>query len=103
MIFRILVVACFALSVAQAQDIQYVFAENGLVVREKPSQGAIKVGLLDYGTAVEIIEHTNLSLDIKDKNKKVTGQWVKIKGRASKKINFENDELWQPLKRKANQ
>ncbi|MDT0558183.1 SH3 domain-containing protein [Ichthyenterobacterium sp. W332] len=83
MIFRILVVACFALSVAQAQDIQYVFAENGLVVREKPNQGAVKVGLLDYGTAVEIIEHTNLSLDIKDNSGKITGQWVKIKGRTT--------------------
>ncbi|WP_353777226.1 SH3 domain-containing protein [Winogradskyella sp. 3972H.M.0a.05] len=80
MFLRILVVACFALSVAQAQDIQYVFAENGLVVREKPNQGAIKVGLLDYGTPVEIIEHTNLMLDIKDKNEKVTGEWVKIRG-----------------------
>lgn len=83
MIFRILVVACFALSVAQAQDIQYVFAENGLVVREQPNQGAVKVGLLDYGTAVEVIEHTNLSLDIKDNNGKITGQWVKIKGRTT--------------------
>ena len=79
MFLRILIVACFALSVAQAQDIQYVFAENGLVVREKPSQGAIKVGLLDYGSAVEVVEHTNLSLDIKDNDKKVSGQWVKVK------------------------
>lgn len=80
MFFRILLVACFAVSVAQAQDIQYVFAENGLVVREKPNQGAIKVGLLDYGTPVEVIEHTNLNLDIKDRNKKITGEWVKVRG-----------------------
>ncbi len=88
MLFRILVVACFALSVAQAQDIQYVFAENGLVVREKPNQGAIKVGLLDYGSAVEVLEHTNLNLDVIDNNKKVSGKWVKIKGR-------ENDEFFE--------
>ena len=80
MLLRILIVVCFTLGVAQAQDIQYVHAENGLVVREKPSQGAIKVGLLDYGTAVEIIEHTNLMLDVKDKNEKVTGEWVKVRG-----------------------
>ncbi len=80
MFFRILIVACFALSVAQAQDIQYVFAENGLIVREKPNQGAIKVGLLDYGTPIEVIEHTNLNLDVVDNNKTISGQWVKVRG-----------------------
>ncbi len=80
MFLRLLVIACFTLSIAQAQDIQYVQAENGLVMREQPNQGATKVGILDYGTPVEIIEHTDLSLDVMDNNKKVTGQWVKIKG-----------------------
>ena len=88
MLIRILVVACFALNIAQAQDIQYVFAENGLVVREKPNQGAIKVGLLDYGSAVEVVEHTNLNLDVIDNNEKVTGKWVKIKG-------TESDEFFE--------
>ena len=64
MFLRILVVACFAITAVQAQDIQYVFAENGLVIREQPNQGAKKVGILDYGTPVEIIEHTNLNLDV---------------------------------------
>lgn len=80
MIFRIFLMACFVVSFAQAQDIQYVFAENGLVVREKPNQGANKVGLLDYGTAVEVLEHTNLNLDIQSNNSKITGEWVKIRG-----------------------
>lgn len=83
MFLRILVVACFAITAVQAQDIQYVFAENGLVIREQPNQGAKKVGILDYGTPVEIIEHTNLNLDVQDKDKKVSGQWVKIKGPAA--------------------
>ncbi len=83
MLLRILAVACFALSVAQAQDIQYVSAENGLVMREQPNQGAVKVGVLDYGTPVEIIEYTDLSLDVRDNKKKVTGKWVKIKGPAA--------------------
>ena len=82
MFLRILAVAFFAFSVAQAQDIQYVTAENGLVIREQPNQGATKIGILDYGTAVEIIEHTNLHLDVKDNNTKVSGKWVKIKGPA---------------------
>ena len=83
MFFRILIVACFALSIAQAQDIQYVFAENGLVMREQPNQGATKVGILDYGTPVEVISYTDLSLDVKDNDTKVSGQWVKINGPAA--------------------
>jgi len=82
MFLRILAVVCFAVSIAQAQDIQYVSAENGLVIREQPNQGATKIGILDYGTAVEIIEQTNLHMDVKDSNKKVSGKWVKIKGPA---------------------
>ncbi|WP_299115952.1 SH3 domain-containing protein [uncultured Winogradskyella sp.] len=107
MFLRILAVVCFAVSIAQAQDIQYVSAENGLVIREQPNQGAAKIGILDYGTAVEIIEQTNLHLDVKDSNKKVSGKWVKIKGPAVGEY-FEggyvfngfltNEKIEQPLK-----
>lgn len=82
MYLRILLAACFALSFANAQDIQYVSAENGLVMRQQPNQGATKVGILDYGTPIEVIAYTDLSLDVKDNMKKVTGEWVKIKGPA---------------------
>jgi len=80
MLFRIFLLMCLTLSFAHAQDIQYVSAENGLIVRKKPSQGATKVGLLDYGTAIEITEHTNLKLDIVDGGKKFAGEWVKVRG-----------------------
>ncbi len=80
MLFRIFLLMCLTLSFAHAQDIQYVSAENGLIVREKPSQGAINVGLLDYGTAIEITEHTNLKLDVVDGGKKLAGEWVKVRG-----------------------
>jgi len=72
----VIVVAC---NYAQAQDIQYVSAENGLVVRERPSRGAIRVGTLDYGSAIEITEHTQLQLDVVDNNEKISGEWVKIR------------------------
>lgn len=64
---------------AEAQDIQFVKAENGLVIRENPNQGATRLGMLDYGTAIEITEHTNLMLDVIDNGKKLTGEWVKIR------------------------
>jgi len=78
-IIKILVIVA-ACNYANAQDIQYVSAENGLVVRERPSRGAIRVGTLDYGTAIEITEHTQLQLDVVDNNEKISGEWVKIRG-----------------------
>lgn len=80
MLFRIFIIMCLTISFAHAQDIQFVSADNGLIVREKPSQGAIKVGMLDYGTAIEITEHTNLKLDVVDGGKKLAGEWVKVRG-----------------------
>lgn len=80
MLFRIFLLTCLTIGFTHAQDIQYVSAENGLIVREKPSQGAIKVGMLDYGTVIEIIEHTNLQLDVVDNGKKLSGNWVKVRG-----------------------
>ncbi|MBT8265662.1 MAG: SH3 domain-containing protein [Bacteroidia bacterium] len=80
MFFRIVVLALLTLGTTHAQDIQYVSAENGLIVREDPNRGAIRVGLLDYGTKVEVIEHTNLKVDVLDRGTKVQGEWVKIKG-----------------------
>ena len=80
MLFRIFLLTCLTLSFTNAQDIQYVSAENGLIVREKPSQGANKVGMLDYGTVIEIIEHTNLQLDVVDNGNKLSGKWVKVRG-----------------------
>ena len=79
MFIRTLLLVCLTMSYAQAQDFQYVTAENGLVVRTKPSQGAIRVGMLDYGTAVEITDYTDLQLDIVDNGEKLSGEWVKIR------------------------
>ena len=64
---------------AQAQDIQYVSAENGLVVRDNPSRGAKRVAKLDYGTQIEITEYSQLKLDVVDNGEKISGEWVKIK------------------------
>lgn len=77
----LLVIVAFGYT--EAQDIQYVSAENGLVVREKPSRGANRVGMLDYGTAIEVVEHTELQLDVIDGGKKITGEWVKVSGNSN--------------------
>lgn len=73
----ILVIVAF--NFATAQDIQYVKAENGLAMREQPNRGAMRLALLDYGTILEVVEHTNLKLDVMDNGKKLSGEWVKVR------------------------
>ncbi len=68
-----------AFNFTQAQDIQYVSAENGLVVRDNPSRGAKRIAKLDYGTQIEITEYSQLKLDVVDNGEKISGEWVKIK------------------------
>lgn len=63
---------------AQAQKIWYVNAENGLILRDKPNRGSNRIAKLDYGTQLEILERTNLKLDVKDNNEIISGEWVKI-------------------------
>ena len=63
---------------AQAQEIRYVNAENGLILRDQPHRGSNRIAKLDYGTQLEILERTNLKLDVKDNNKIISGEWVKI-------------------------
>ncbi|SHF05488.1 SH3 domain-containing protein [Psychroflexus salarius] len=60
------------------QQIQYVNADNGLIVREKPEIGSDRIGKLEYGTRVYIIRETELDLTIKDGNKNISGKWVEI-------------------------
>ncbi|MFK2818967.1 SH3 domain-containing protein [Flavobacteriaceae sp. LMIT009] len=79
MYYKAFILMCLFMGYAQAQDIQYVNAENGLAVRENPNRGSTRLGLLDYGTVLEIIEHTNLQLDVMDNGQKLSGEWVKVR------------------------
>jgi len=79
MLLRLLIITGLLSNFSLAQDIQYVAAENGLIIREQPSQGALKLEVLDYGTALEIVEYTDLQLDLVDGGKKLSGKWVKVR------------------------
>lgn len=74
-----IVLVIVAFNFTTAQDIQYVNAENGLTIREKPNRGAMRLDLLDYGTVLEVVEHTNLKLDVMNNGEKLTGEWVKVR------------------------
>jgi hypothetical protein len=60
------------------QRIQYVNADNGLIIREKPNASSERIGKLEYGTRVDIIKETEFDLTIKDGNKNISGKWVEI-------------------------
>lgn len=64
---------------ANAQEIRYVNADNGLFLRETPNPGSKHVDKLVYGTALEVTERTNLKLDVRDNNDIISGEWVKVK------------------------
>lgn len=60
------------------QQTQYVNAENGLFIREKPDKNSERTGKLEYGTSVRIIQNTEIELKIKDGEEEISGKWVEI-------------------------
>ncbi len=75
----IIAITLMALTPVNAQDIKYVNAENGLIVRNKPDKYADRVTKLEYGTRIEVTELTEECLDVVDNGKTISGEWVKIK------------------------
>lgn len=73
-----ILVALMVFNVAKAQEIRYVNADNGLFLRDNPSQDSKRIDKLVYGTELEITERTNLKLDVKDNNDIISGEWVKV-------------------------
>lgn len=63
---------------AQEQQRYFVTAKNGLKIRNNPSLDAQKIGKLPYGDIVYRPEFTNKTLSVKDGNKTIEGNWVKI-------------------------
>jgi uncharacterized protein YgiM (DUF1202 family) len=61
--------------ITQGQEFYYVIAENGLIVREKPNSKSKRIGKLYSGEPVELIENTNIELEIKENNKIIKGKW----------------------------
>jgi hypothetical protein len=73
---------------SHAQSWLCVSAENGLFVRDKPNMASNTVIKLNYGTKVNVIQKTDLNMDVLDNGEKISGQWVKINAY----VNFYNIE-----------
>lgn len=63
---------------AFGQQIQYVKAENGLIVRESPDKNSQRIGKLEYGTRVKLISEIDIELTIKDGAENISGKWTEI-------------------------
>lgn len=60
------------------QDIYYVGAENGLIVRDQPSSTGNRISKLKFGQEVTVINKTGISFSVIDEGLEVTGEWVEI-------------------------
>ncbi len=58
--------------------INTVIAKNGLFVRKRPESGSEIIIKLPFKSQVKIIEHTGITLEIRDSGKQIKGEWVKI-------------------------
>ncbi len=70
-------------SIASAQGIYHVNAEDGLTVRTSIS--GKKIGKIPYGYQVKVLEKSD-PLVIKDDGKSISGNWVKIDGKSTQII-----------------
>ncbi len=63
---------------AVAQEVQYVQAESGLIVRAKPDKNSERLGKLLFGTQVKIINETDVNFQVLEGFENIYGKWVKI-------------------------
>jgi len=61
-----------------SQEIKFVNAFNGLIVRDAPNKNSKRIDKLEYGVSVYVSENTGIKLSVKDKNEIDNGQWVEI-------------------------
>ncbi|RYM33770.1 SH3 domain-containing protein [Brumimicrobium glaciale] len=56
-----------------------VTAKNGIIIRKNPSLESKRIGLIPFGSKINISEKTNEKLSIHENGKEIKGNWVKIK------------------------
>lgn len=61
-----------------SQEIKFVTATNGLIVRKKPNKKSQRIGKLSYCSGVNVINKTNIKLSIKDDGELINGKWVEV-------------------------
>jgi len=61
-----------------SQESYAVTAKSGLTIRDEPNPSGQKIGKLEYGMVVNVIEKTDFTLTIIDEGRQVRGNWVRV-------------------------
>jgi len=88
-IFTLLFLIAYSLLISQ--EVKFVDAPNGLVIRDAPSTESNRINKLNHGTSVFIIDETDIELTITENNNKIRGNWVEIKQTKGDKTGFVFD------------
>lgn len=78
----------FSSLVIFSQKIQFVSAHNGLIIRTSPNKESERIGKLEYGVSIYILEETSIKLSVEDGGNIINGQWVEIQEPKDKQKGF---------------
>lgn len=79
LVYFIQFVLLFTVGQLYSQEYYSVASSNGITLRQSPDITSRKIGGLSIGEDVVVIEKTDLSLEINDGGKRITGFWYKVK------------------------
>lgn len=74
----ILLLILFQIHTIVAQEVLYVSAKNGLIVRSGPDKSYKKIGKLDYSEKIDTFQSVNRFDEITDNNTVIKGEWYLI-------------------------
>jgi len=75
-IFLTYILFCFYTT--YGQEVKFVNAPNGLIIRNKPSTESTRIGKLEFGDRTTIIKKTSIKINIKDEGEIIKGYWTLI-------------------------
>lgn len=64
--------------VCVGQELSFVAAPNGLNLRDQPTLNGKIISLVEFGTLLTIEQRTNKFITVKDDDKFIRGEWVKV-------------------------
>ncbi|SIR43045.1 SH3 domain-containing protein [Maribacter ulvicola] len=64
---------------SQDNELFFINASTGLIIREQANSNSKRIGKLPYGSTVQVLKKTEVKKQIIDNNDTINGTWVKIK------------------------
>lgn len=68
----------FQFALTTAQEICYVSADSGLVVREAPSKNAERIGKFHYATKLVVTKHSGINFSVNERGTSIPGEWLEV-------------------------